>query len=296
MKKQMNILFMVTWFSNFAIYVEADALHPVKYGTEEEFIKANVNERSKTTEEMQKKIDAIRKRRKVAPWDLTNEKVKAGLNLNTHDTTHSDKGVKPKRRPNILFMLADDLGYGDLSLAPFTHVCDEAAWPCCEGGILSPNLERMAAKGAIMTNWHSAAPVCSPSRASIMTGLYPWRMTAMNAFELGRDMSQRNGFLPQIPTGVEVFRENGYFTVHSGKWHLGGMREELRRDRTERDQCSRPSPNQHGFEEYISELDGPESPRYTFLMRSLLHTVGERFDLYSLFLLIWSHPQATATC
>ena len=71
----------------------------------------------------------------------------------------------------------------------------------------------------------------------------------------------------QVPTGIEVFREAGYYTAHSGKWHLGGMREEQRVDRAYRDQCSRPSPNQHGFEEYYSALDGPESGRYTFLLR-----------------------------
>ena len=48
----------------------------------------------------------------------------------------------------------------------------------------------------------------------------------------------------QVPTGPEVFREAGYYTVHSGKWHLGGMREEQRRDRVDRDHCARPSPNQ----------------------------------------------------
>ena len=47
-----------------------------------------------------------------------------------------------------------------------------------------------------------------------------------------------------MPTGPEVFREAGYYTVHSGKWHLGGMREEQRRDRVDRDHCARPSPNQ----------------------------------------------------
>jgi arylsulfatase A-like enzyme len=64
-----------------------------------------------------------------------------------------------------------------------------------------------------------------------------------------------------------VFREAGYYTAHSGKWHLGGMREEQRVDRAYHDQCRRASPNQHGFEEYVSGLDGPESGRYTFLLR-----------------------------
>lgn len=89
----------------------------------------------------------------------------------------------------------------------------------------------------------------------------------------GKDMSQRNGFLPQIPTIPEILRQSGYYTAHSGKWHLGGMREEMRKDRVYNDVCNRFSPNQHGFEVYISELDGPESPRYSFLLQTL-HTQG----------------------
>ena len=87
-------------------------------------------------------------------------------------------------------------------------------------------------------------------------------------------MSQRNGFLPQVPTTPEILREYGYYTAHSGKWHLVGMRV----DRVYHDKCSRGSPNQHGFEEYISELDGPEFARYTFLHRTNigLHTYGHR--------------------
>jgi hypothetical protein len=65
--------------------------------------------------------------------------------------------------------------------------------------------------------------------------------------------------------------------MYTGKWHLGGMREEMRVRRTLNDDCRKPSPNQHGFEEYISELDGPESARYTFLNRnSELHSKGHR--------------------
>ena len=77
----------------------------------------------------------------------------------------------------------DDLGYGDTSLAPFTtprarqttatsaKSDDDSNWPCQLGGYLTPSLEAMAKKGLTMTNFHSAAPVCSPARASIMTGI-----------------------------------------------------------------------------------------------------------------------------
>ena len=65
-----------------------------------------------------------------------------------------------------------------------------------------------------------------------------------------QDLSQRDGFLAQVPTAAEALRHHGYFTAHSGKWHLGGMREESRVERTRRDRCGPPGvpgPNQHGF-------------------------------------------------
>lgn len=249
----------------------SDALHPRRPETEEAFLKLGHHERTPDERTMNKKIGVIKKRRDWKPWDESHPAVKKALQH--YNVTGTG------RRPNILLILADDLGYGDLSVPPFVYYEPNSAqkWPCVEGGILTPNLERMAANGAIMTNFHSASPVCSPARVAVMTGLYPWRLGALNAFELGRDLTQRNGFLPQVPTAPEIFRDAGYYTAHSGKWHLGGMREEMRRDRTEKDQCSRGSPNQHGFEEYVSELDGPESPRYTFLNRnSELHSKGHR--------------------
>lgn len=256
--------------------VEADSWNPVRYPSEEEFFKAKTHERSASFEEMNQKIKAMRDRRHYVPWDETNPVVRDLLSKEKKSHNASSGNWK---RPNILFILTDDLGYGDLSVEPFTTQHDAKRFPCTEGGILTPELERMASQGVILTNYHASAPVCSPARASIMTGLYPWRMTAMNAFELGRDPLQRNGFLPQIPTIAEILRENGYATMHSGKWHLGGMREEQRRDRVYQDKCGNPSPNQHGFEEYISELDGPESPRYTFFLRhSCLHTKGKHLN------------------
>ena len=78
---------------------------------------------------------------------------------------------------------------------------------------------------------------------------------------------------------LEIFREAGYFTAHIGKWHLGGMREEQRLARL-KGKCNRPGPNQHGFEEYVSMLDGPDSPRYKLLHhQSLLHTEGHKYFL-----------------
>jgi hypothetical protein len=213
------------------------AWDPIRRPNEGEFYRSNSHERSPSITDMENKIKSLRSQRNYQPWDKDNPsfpKIDVG---------------KTQQRPNILLMLADDLGYGDLSVAPFS-LSGQNGWPCSEGNILTPNLERMAKRGLISSNFHASAPVCSPSRASIMTGIYSWRMNAMNAFELGRDPSQRNGFLPQIPTIPEMLREHGgYYTVHSGKWHLGGMREEMRIDRVKKEKCRDPSPNQHGFEE-----------------------------------------------
>lgn len=200
------------------------SIKPVRCETEEIFLKLKNHESTYSINEMNKKINIVKTRRKTKPWNSNNNpEVKKLLNnLNSNKTY--------KKPPNILFIMADDLGYGDLGFEPFVFSWDELKasvseddmkeaqnkFHCQFSNILTPNLKRMSEKGAIMTNFHSASPVCSPSRASIMTGLYPWRVGAMNAFELGRDLSQRNGFLPQIPTGPEIFRENGYFTGHSG--------------------------------------------------------------------------------
>lgn len=294
--------------------VQSDARNPRRPPTEEAFLAMGHHEKAGTSADMETKIGTIKKRRKWDPWDLSNpivaeslkktqkayeqqmsSSVPNALNSNSNVNTTKQQAHQhavlqtlstkrgPSRAtklPNILLIVADDLGYGDLSVPPFIHSTSSdylKNFPCVEGGILTPNLEKMASRGTIMTNFHSASPVCSPSRVAIMTGLYPWRLGAMNAFELGRDLSQRNGFLPQVPTIPEIFREAGYYTAHSGKWHLGGMREECRVDRAYKDNCKRPSPNQHGFEEYTSALDGPESPRYTFLLReSSLHSMGHR--------------------
>lgn len=173
---------------------------------------------------MFEKLKVVKERRQWTPYTLSNPIVQSALyrqyaglilNISTHST-------KPKRFPNILLILADDLGYADLSVPPFNKAdsSSDLDSACSDGGILTPNLEKMTFDGMILTNFHSASPVCSPSRVAIMTSLYPWRLNAMNAFELGQVLSQRHGFLPQVLTTPEIFREAGYYTAHSGM-HIG---------------------------------------------------------------------------
>lgn len=167
--------------------------------------------------------------------------------------------------PNFLLILADDLGYGDTSVSPFVG-----------SGVKTPQLEKMAARGAKLTNYHTAAATCTPTRASILTGLYPWRMGLKAVFEYGvKGKSNRDDWLPRLPTMPAIFGENNYTTFHSGKWHVGGMRNDDHDMRLLPDKggenvvgsrrCPHPGPIQQGFQDYVSVLDGPGAPRQNHL-------------------------------
>ncbi len=109
------------------------------------------------------------------------------------------------RRPNVVFILTDDQGTIDANCYGATD-------------LHTPGIDRLAIQGTRFTQFYSAAPVCSPSRAALLTGRYPQR-----AQLTGNAPSQRgNGGMPtdQI-TIAEVMRQAGYATAHIGKWHLG---------------------------------------------------------------------------
>ena len=107
--------------------------------------------------------------------------------------------------PNIIFILADDLGFGDLGWEPFLDLGMEA--------MKTPNLKQMAKEGKLFSNFHVASSASSPSRAALMTGLFPWRL----------GFSKSNlGALPLLPNLAISLKEMGYYTAHVGKWGLGG--------------------------------------------------------------------------
>ncbi|MSU59292.1 MAG: twin-arginine translocation pathway signal protein [Pedosphaera sp.] len=132
-----------------------------------------------------------------------------------------------KPRPNILFILADDLGYGDLG---------------CYGApdIRTPNIDRLAREGVRLTDFYSNGPVCTPTRCGLMTGRYPQRIGGLEwAIPPG---AKHLGLPPQEKTIATLLRESGYATAMAGKWHLG-----YTEDR---------APNAHGFERFFGLLSG----------------------------------------
>lgn len=137
------------------------------------------------------------------------------------------KGIDALQLPNIVVIVADDLGYGDLS--------------CMGSEFRTPHLDRLAASGVRFSSWYSNAPLCSPSRASLLTGRYP-RGTGVTALSSGRGGSA-NGLRAHVPTLPRALSEQlGYRTGMVGKWHLGGTPEGF--------------PDRHGFEQWFGVVSG----------------------------------------
>jgi len=114
-------------------------------------------------------------------------------------------------RPNVVFVLADDLGWGDLGCYGHPH-------------INTPNIDQLADEGSLFTSFYANSGVCSPSRAALMTGQYPARLGIHGHFAPA-DTNDRRGMPqyldPNEETVTRCLQEEGYATAHFGKWHLG---------------------------------------------------------------------------
>lgn len=131
-------------------------------------------------------------------------------------------------KPNFVIIFADDLGYGDLE---------------CYGHpkFKTPNLNRMAAEGARLTQFNVPVPYCAPSRATLLTGRYPWRHGVwFNPAPDGKRFRSGVGIADSEFLLSELLKQNGYATLCVGKWHLGHDPQFY--------------PTRHGFDDYLGIL------------------------------------------
>lgn len=129
-------------------------------------------------------------------------------------------------QPNIIFIMTDDQGYGDLSCMGATD-------------FVTPNIDRLAASGARFSAMYANSPVCSPSRASLLTGRYPGH-AGVRAILAGH--RRASGLTSKTPTAAAALKKKGYATGLTGKWHLG-LKPECR-------------PNANGFDHFSGFLAG----------------------------------------
>lgn len=150
-----------------------------------------------------------------------------GLN-HTSGATSPASQTRQSSRPNVIFILADDLGWGDLS---------------CYGrpDYRTPNLDLLASQGARLTDAYSASAVCTPTRCGFITGRYPGRLK-IGLVEPLPATNHLVGLDPGYPTIGSLLKSSGYDTALIGKWHLG-FRPEW-------------GPNAHGFDEFFGVLAG----------------------------------------
>jgi arylsulfatase A-like enzyme len=141
-------------------------------------------------------------------------------------------------RPHILFILSDDMGYGDIG---------------CYGGQFAPtpNLDRLAREGTRFTEYYSAAPICSAARTGLTTGMFParWNITSFLQTRAGNRECEQADFLnPSAPSVARALKTAGYATGHFGKWHMGGGR----------DVTNAPPFAAYGFDEHAGTWESPE--------------------------------------
>jgi arylsulfatase A-like enzyme len=152
-------------------------------------------------------------------------------------------------KPNFVVILIDDLGYGDIG--PFGATTQK-----------TPHLDRLAREGMRLTCFY-AAPVCSPSRASLMTGCYPIRVGVPPGVFFPADP---NGLNPDEVTVAELLKEQGYAPACIGKWHLGDAPEFLPTRQGFDYYYGLPysndmSPEKDGGQGYLAELRDPRAHR-----------------------------------
>jgi N-acetylgalactosamine-6-sulfatase len=156
-------------------------------------------------------------------------------------------------RPNVIFILTDDMGYGDMGCAGHPYV-------------QTPNIDRLADEGTMFTDFYVNSGVCAPSRTAFMTGLFPARNNVHHIYS-NRDFNQEHGIPdyldPEQLTLADVMKQAGYLTAHIGKWHLCGT------------VGGSPAPEEYGFDFHMVSHSQHASPIYKTRWASTDHQVTE---------------------
>ena len=158
------------------------------------------------------------------------------------------KGKQPVKKPNIVLMLADDLGYGDVG---------------CYGAKLlkTPNIDKLAAEGVKFTDAHAPAAVCQPTRYGILAGRYHWRAKRT---EPALYFAENEILLPQ------TLKENGYNTAGFGKWHLGWGSGQPNDDAFWNGEIT-PGPLNTGFDYYFGVPHSHSQPPFVFIENTRIY-------------------------
>mgnify|MGYP002621681685 CR=1 FL=1 len=164
-------------------------------------------------------------------------------------------------KPNIVLVMADDQGWGDMAYNGHPV-------------LKTPNFDAAAATGLRFDRFYAAAPVCSPTRASVMTGRHPNRM---GVFKWGYPIR------PQESTIAEALKADGYATAHFGKWHLGSVRRR-----------SPVHPGNNGFDHWLSAPNFFDNDPILSRMGEAVQTTGESSIVTANAALEWIHQQAEA--
>ncbi|HKG05690.1 MAG TPA: sulfatase-like hydrolase/transferase [Pedobacter sp.] len=146
--------------------------------------------------------------------------------------------IAQTRQPNVIIILTDDMGFSDVTAF---------------GGkfVPTPNIDRLAKNGLMLNQYYSGAPICSPSRASLLTGMYPGRWnfsTYLDNKKHNREAEQADFLNPEAPSIARIFQAAGYATGHFGKWHMGGGR----------DVKDAPGFEKYGYDEHASTYESPD--------------------------------------
>jgi N-acetylgalactosamine-6-sulfatase len=196
----------------------------------------------------------------------------AGIILSTTScTANTVKASKQAEKPNIIFIFADDLGWGDIS----KHGHPD---------IRTPNIDRIANEGSEFYQFSVSNPVCSPSRAAVMTGQYPARNGVNRHFHIFKHHDNFN--MPDwldnnIVTMPRVLQKAGYKTAHFGKWHL-----------TNREIKDAPLPTSYGYDE-AAVFNGPGPQTDTFKLYDDATDFIKRHKEVPFFINLWIHETHT---